>query len=192
MQRLAFSALVGFTLIVGLIAFSAPAAVADTAVSKGPALLLLVRHAEEGTEPADDPGLTDVGKRRAQDLAMALRDAGVTTIITSPFRRAGETAAPLAAARGFKSMVVPIGRRVEGHVAAVAAAVRGLKGVVLVVGHSNTVPEIIAQLGGPTLPDICASVYDTLFTVVMADGKTSLVRGRYGAPNAKSDPNCRQ
>lgn len=167
---------------------SAPPAAAETA--GGPSLVLLVRHAEPAEQPADDPGLTDVGNKRAQDLAAALRDAGVTTIIVSPFRRTGDTAAPLAAARGFKPMMVPIGRSVEGHIAAVAAAVRALKGVVLVVGHSNTIPEVIAQLGGPKLPDICDGVHDDLFGLVMTGGKTQLVHARYGAVSTPG-PNCR-
>jgi phosphohistidine phosphatase SixA len=176
--------------IVVVLAAGSPA-VAETAASNGPALVLLVRHAETAAEPADDPALSEAGRKRAQDLASALRDAGVTTIIVSPFRRTAETAAPLAAARNFRPMQVPIGRSVEGHVAAVAAAVRGLTGVVLVVGHSNTVPGIIAQLGGPTLPDICEGVHDDLFALVMSGGKTPLVRSRYGAPTAPGS-NCRR
>jgi hypothetical protein len=41
-------------------------------------LILLVRHAEKAAEPASDPPLTVAGVARAQALAMALRDAGVT------------------------------------------------------------------------------------------------------------------
>lgn len=163
---------------------------AGAETASGPSLVLLVRHAESAEQPADDPGLTDAGKKRAQDLAATLRDANVTTIITSPFRRTGDTAAPLAAALGFKPMMVPIGRSVDGHIAAVAAAVRALKGVVLVVGHSNTIPEVIAQLGGPRLPDICDGVHDDLFGLVFVGGKAQLVRARYGVAS-RPDPNCR-
>jgi hypothetical protein len=57
-----------------------------------PALVLLVRHAEKAAEPADDPPLTAAGAERAQALATALQDAGVTAIITTPLRRTRETA----------------------------------------------------------------------------------------------------
>jgi phosphohistidine phosphatase SixA len=184
-------ATMGLVLAVALAAVAPAPAAAQGGKAHGPALVLLVRHAEPAEQPDDDPGLSDAGKKRAQDLAAALRDAGVTTIIVSPFRRTRDTAAPLAAALGFKPMVVPIGRSLDGHIAAVAAAVRALKGVILVVGHGNTIPEIIAQLGGPRLPDICDSVHDDLFSLVMADGKTRLVRGRYGAP-ADAGANCRR
>jgi len=57
-----------------------------------PAPVLLVRHAEKAAEPADDPPLTAAGAERAQALATALQDAGVTAIITTQLRRTRETA----------------------------------------------------------------------------------------------------
>ena len=146
-------------------------------------LTLLVRHAEKATEPADDPPLTAAGVERARALAAALRDAGVTAIITTQLGRTRATAQPLATARGLAPEVVSVRRgEVDAHAKAVAAAVRRhVGGVVLVVGHSNTVPAIIAALGGPRLPDICESVYANLFVLVPGPGEARLVRSRYGA-----------
>ena len=158
-----------------------------------PALVLLVRHAEKAAEPADDPPLTAAGAARAQALAAALQDAGVTAIITTQLRRTRETAQPLATVRGLTPEVVPV-RRGEGeaHAAAVAAAVRRhAGGVVLVAGHSNTVPAIIAALGGPRLPDICESVYANLFVLVPGAGEVRLVRSRYGAADPEPGPECK-
>jgi phosphohistidine phosphatase SixA len=158
-----------------------------------PALVLLVRHAEKATEPADDPPLTATGAERAQALATALRDAGVTAIITTQLRRTRETAQPLATARGLTPEVVPV-RRGEGeaHTEAVAAAVRRhAGGIVLVAGHSNTVPAIIAALGGPRLPDICESVYANLFILVPGAKEARLVRSRYGAADPEPGPDCK-
>ena len=64
-------------------------------------------------------------------------------IYVSTTRRARETAAPLAAklraeVRGYD----------PGDTAALVARVLAERGPVLVVGHSNTVPEIVARLGG--------------------------------------------
>src|SRR5262245_36466561 len=50
-------------------------------------VLVVVRHANKAPEPADDPPLTSSGVKRAQDLATALRSAGVTGIITTQLRR---------------------------------------------------------------------------------------------------------
>jgi broad specificity phosphatase PhoE len=158
-----------------------------------PSLVLLVRHAEKGAEPASDPPLTATGIARAHALAAALRDAGVTSIITTQLRRTRETAQPLAMARGLTPEVVPITPGAFGaHVeAAVAAIRRHAGGVVLIVGHSNSVPAIIAALGGPRLPDICEGVYATLFVLQLDKGGARLVQSRYGAPDPDPGPDCK-
>lgn len=73
--------------------------------------LLLVRHAEphrvDGGEgvPAD-PGLTAAGVRRAGALAAHLGGERIDAVISSPLRRAIETAAPVAETHGLKVDVV--------------------------------------------------------------------------------------
>jgi broad specificity phosphatase PhoE len=151
------------------------------AQATAPSIVILVRHAEKAAAPAADPALSPAGVARAQALAAALRDAGVTAIVTTQFKRTRDTAQPLAAARGLQPEVVAAAKG-EAHAQAVAAAVRRhLGGVVLVVGHSNTVSAIIAALGGPRLPDLCDSAYSDLFVLVPGAGESKLVRSRYGA-----------
>ena len=156
-------------------------------------LVLLVRHAEKAAEPASDPPLTAAGLMRAQALAAALRDAGVTAVITTQLRRTRETAQPLAMARGLMPEVVPISRgAIPAHVeAAVAAVRRHAGGVVLVVGHNNSVPAIIAALGGPRLPEICESVYANLFILQLGGGEARLVRAHYGLADPDPGPDCK-
>jgi broad specificity phosphatase PhoE len=183
------SALVRILLVATvLVARPNPSDAQATNRAGAPSLVLLVRHAEKAAEPASDPPLTAAGAARAQALAAALRDAGVTAIITTQLRRTRETAQPLAMTRGLTPEVVPISRgAIAAHVeAAVAAVRRHAGGVVLVVGHNNSVPAIIAALGGPRLPDICESVYASLFVLVPGGGEARLVRSHYGA--ADSDP----
>jgi len=51
---------------------------------------------------------------------------------------------------------------------------------VLVVGHSNTVPEILAALGDPEKVEIPASQFDDLFVVTpRAEGPPSVVHLKY-------------
>ena len=69
------------------------------------------------------------------------------------------------------------------------AAVERRSGVVLVVGHDWSIPGLIAALGGPLLPNICSSVYDNLFILISAKGKTDLIRARYGA--STPDTGCK-
>lgn len=169
-----------------------------------PTLVLLVRHAEKAAPTGDVP-LSPAGVERAEALAAALADAGVSAIIVTPTIRTRATARPLAAARGLTLEEVALGGTpVDAHAAAVAAAVRRhAGGVVLVVGHSNTVPAIVAALGGPRLPELCDAEYSNLFALVVdagtigGDGANArpatarLVRSRYGAPDAVGARECR-
>lgn len=156
-----------------------------------PAIVILVRHAEKATEPADDPALTGPGTERAKALATALADARVTAIITTQWRRTRETAAPLATARGLTPEIVATepGKPAGAHAEAVAEAVaRHPGGVVLVVGHSNTIPAIIAALGGPQLPDLADTAYGDLFVMTPGAGEAHLIRAQYGEEGAKAAP----
>jgi phosphohistidine phosphatase SixA len=130
-------------------------------------MVILVRHAEKAAAPAGDPALSDAGKARAAALVSTLAGAGVTAIITTEFTRTRETAAPLAARIGVTPQVVAArGMAGAAHVAATLTAIRShTRGVVLVVGHSNTVPAIIAALGAARMRDLCESDYDNLFVV---------------------------
>lgn len=130
-----------------------------------PDLVILVRHAERATEPAGDPGLTPAGERRAQALAQALAGLRVNAIVTTQFRRTRDTAAPLAQALGLQPVVVDAK---AGHAQAVADAVRAQAGAVLVVGHSNTIPAVLAALGGPKLAELCETSFHHAFLLHMA------------------------
>ena len=145
-------------------------------------MVVLVRHAEFVLGTSDDPSLNDAGRKRAQDLAAALHDAGVSAILTSEFRRTRETAQPIAAALGLTPKAIGVGDGLRAHLAALARAVRGEQsGAVLVIGHGETVPMLIAELGGPRLRNLCETAFDRLFVLVPAGGKMLLTRARYGA-----------
>ena len=153
--------------------------------------VVLVRHAEKGPAPANDPLLSDAGQARATALADALADAGVQAVIVTPLQRTRLTAGPLLEKRGLTPQVVGLS---PTHVADVARAVREHKGqVVLVVGHSNTIPAIVGALGGPKLSDLCDAQYAQLFTLVIPDqGTPSLVRSQYGTADAPAAAGCAQ
>jgi len=73
--------------------------------------LLLVRHGEsEGNanrvfQGRTDYGLTPLGRLQAERTAEALRGAGVTALVTSPLRRAAETAAIIGTGLGLEARV---------------------------------------------------------------------------------------
>src|SRR5204862_5982770 len=109
--------------------------------------------------------------KRAAELKDKLRDAEITAILTSPFLRTQETAAPLAEELAIAARQIGVPRGFNQHIADVAAAVRNHRGTaVLVVGHGDTVPAVIRRLGGPALKDLCATTFDVLFTVELKGG----------------------
>jgi len=155
-----------------------------------PRQLFLVRHAEREWE-GEDPPLVAAGEARAQALAETLRDAGISRIITTQWRRTRDTAAPLAKLLGLSNQVIPVFEgKARENVEAVAAAVRRYKDeTVLIVGHI-TVTGVIAALGGPSLPTICDNVFSDLFLFLPAAGEAGLIHLHYGAAEDIS-PRCR-
>lgn len=152
--------------------------------------VFLVRHTEREWD-GEDPPLTPQGEVRAQALAAALRDAGVTAIITTQWRRTRDTAKPLAVILKISPQVVPVyeGKAAENSLAVAEAVRRHKDETVLVVGHI-TVTGVIAALGGPRLPTICENVFSDLFQFIPVAGDQGLVHLHYGAVEDIS-PNCR-
>lgn len=156
-----------------------------------PGTVILVRHAEKATTSGPDPELSPIGLQRARDLAAALVDAHVGSVITTQFQRTQLTAVPLMQGTSLAPIVVRAAG--AGHPDSVAAAIRRLPAgqVVLVIGHSNTIPAIIAALGGPKLPDLCDSQYASLFVLELAgSGPPRLIKSRYGIADAADTDAC--
>lgn len=129
--------------------------------------IFLVRHAERadtgtGTPPmmATDPDLSEAGRARATSLAAMLKDAGVSAIFVTEFKRTQQTAAPLAKALGITPTVVP-----AKDASGLAGRLKKARGNLLVVGHSNTIPEVIAAIGVAEPVSIGDTEFDKLFIV---------------------------
>jgi broad specificity phosphatase PhoE len=153
--------------------------------SRSTTTVIVVRHAEKATGQGDDPHISDAGERRAEALARSLENAGISAVITTQWKRTAETALPTVRESGATVEVVPVvWDSIPGHAAAVAEAVRRHPGeVVLVVGHSNTVPDIVAALGIEPPAEICDSEYDRMEIVsVEAGGNAQSIEARYGTP----------
>ncbi len=146
-----------------------------------PRTFVLVRHAEKGTDSAQDPALSEAGVERAKELARHLEHAGVTHIFTSEFRRTRETAAPLA----IKTGIVATASSAK-DLAALQSALQSLprNSLALVVGHSNTVPGLVKLLAGKSSERVELALnetdYDRLFVVTQwGEGQASLLSLRY-------------
>ena len=146
--------------------------------------ILLVRHAEKATDANEaSVPLSEAGTARAARLAEMLRSAGVTAVYATDTVRARRTAEPLAKAAGLEVRIYAP-KDADGKSAPRILLDRLKKdeprGVALVVGHSNTVPEILAALGDPEKVEILANQFDDLFVVTpKAEGPPSVVHLKY-------------
>lgn len=147
-----------------------------------PLTVILVRHAEKEVVPPEnkDPNLSLAGQARAQELARMFGGAGVTSIYATQYKRTQQTVKPLADKLGLSATVVEAQKTPD-----LVQMLRALKPgeVVFLAGHNNSVPEIIAGLGGPKMPLIPETEYDNLFILtVQGDGSAKLLKMKYGSP----------
>jgi broad specificity phosphatase PhoE len=143
--------------------------------------IVLVRHAER--PPGTDPDLLPEGHARAGDLARALDRANVRAIFHTPFKRTRQTAESLAARTGVGLTEVPFASAgaESTHAADVVRRMLARGGATVVyVGHTNTVPAVIAALGIVPAPSIPDSVYNRFYIVTKRRGTIGLIEARYG------------
>jgi broad specificity phosphatase PhoE len=117
-----------------------------------------------------DPDLLPAGKARADRLAKALAGKRIAIIYVTDYKRTRQTAAPLAAARSIPVEIYDA-RDTPGIVARAKAAKRP----VLIVGHSNTVPDIVEQLGGKRPADLKHEDFGELWTIRGAKAASVLI-----------------
>ena len=153
--------------------------------SQATTTIIFVRHAEKEAVPEDDPELSEAGRRRVAVLTRQMLDAdvvaGVDAIYSTPYKRTLQTVQPLAERLGL-----PIHRYDPSDNEAVLERIlKNHKGkIILVVGHSNTIPGMIADLGASKkVPPIDDEEYDNLYLISIPwFGKTKTIRLRYGEP----------
>jgi broad specificity phosphatase PhoE len=173
-------------LVVFAQACAAPQSARVAPVSAAATTIVVVRHAEKGTDDPRDPSLTAAGQQRAIALSSALKDAGVTAIYTTQYKRNRQTAEPLAQQSGISIVERPINSvnaatyaQDLAHEILTKSAGRS----VLVVGHSNTVPDIVRALSGSIVPPMTDPEYDHIFIVTIpASGSPRLMQLRFGQP----------
>lgn len=123
------------------------------------------RHMRKGE--GDDPSLSAAGSEEAVRLAELLKGRGIAAIFVTPTKRSRETAQPLATATG-----APIETYDPRDNAALAQRAAVIPGSILIVGHSNTVPAIVAAAGGTSPGPMTEEDYGRIFAIERATGKT--------------------
>ena len=134
-----------------LLAPHAAPAVADT--------VYLVRHAEKLAD-SKDPALTVCGQARADALATSLADVKLAAVYATPYQRTQQTATAVA-----KPQQLDITQYDPRQPEVLLAQLKAQTLLVLVVGHSNTVPELVAQLSGIAMAPLTEQDYDLLYQV---------------------------
>lgn len=167
--------------------------------------ILIVRHAEraDGTTNSD---LSQAGRDRADALVAVTDESGVAAIYSTEFCRTAQTAQPVASALGMtlnyqqsnqsgvslddcepgievpKTPLPETIATAQDLVDHLLSQHRGK--VIMVVGHSNTVPELIAALGQGEFASvqIGSNEFDRLFIVTVRQyfWIPRLVKAEYG------------
>ncbi len=170
-----------------------------------PTTILLVRHADK-MDGDGNVNLSDDGKTRAEVLIDVANEAGVAAVYANQWCRTAQTAQPLADSVGHPLTVEQVSHADAGlggcsppitvamnrlppdidtpaelidHVLATHAGQ-----VILIVGHSDTVPEMIEEIGqGAFAPiQIDHSEYDRLFVATTRRyfPLPKLIKAQYG------------
>jgi broad specificity phosphatase PhoE len=149
-----------------------------------PLTVYIVRHAEKQSVADDapeaakkDPPLSRDGQLRALGLADDLPITELDAVYLTDFKRSRETASGVLAVTGIVPIVYP-----PKDTTGLVARLRKRTGEqVLVVGHSNTIPPLLQQLGVVEDVRIHEEQYGDLWIVtVVGDGPATLEVRRFG------------
>lgn len=130
----------------------------------------IVRHAEKVDE-SSNADLSDVGIDRAKVLQWVLRDVSFDAIYSTNAPRTKNTVQPIATSRGMKitsyhprpgSLAKTIKQKSSGK-------------TILISGHSNTIPQLLGELGVEIDEDILAGYDDLFIVIIMRDAHDNIV-----------------
>jgi len=134
----------------------------------------VVRHAEKHAE-GKDPALTACGQARADALASSLANVKLAAAYATPYQRTRHTAAAVA-----KQQQLDITQYDPRQPEVLLSQLKAQTLPVLVVGHSNTVPDLVAQLSGIAMAPLTEQDYDLLYQVKLtAPVSVSISRQRF-------------
>lgn len=145
--------------------------------------IVLLRHAEKESSAITDAPLSPEGESRSTRLAQMFGDAEkfgrVQKIYVTNTRRTQQTAGSLEQRLNLPGVVVDSKTEAGDIARQVLRENRG--GVALVIGHSNTIPEIVAALTHRhDVPPIGEEEFDTLYVVTVPTiGQASVLRMKY-------------
>jgi hypothetical protein len=166
---------------------------AQSSSASRPAQIILIRHAEKPTDPAN-PHLSAAGVERAKQLVSFIKTDSAMTRFGLPVavfatattkddngQRTQETVAPLAAALKLRVQTPYHGK----DYAALAKRIlsnRAYAGkTVLICWNHEEIPQLAAALGAASAPSKWrGSVFDVVYVISYRRGSAALAISRYG------------
>jgi len=128
--------------------------------------IVLVRHAEKGSDDPDDPSLLPEGAERAIRLANHFRDWGFDQIWSTSYKRCVHTVQPLADSSNQEVMIFTVDNLWEFAQQLKSSETESI----LICGHSNTNPQLINYLiEEERYEEIAASEYDGIYIVMLSN-----------------------
>ncbi|MFK7809399.1 MAG: histidine phosphatase family protein [Saprospiraceae bacterium] len=127
----------------------------------------VVRHAEKVDE-SEDPPLSEVGIKRANQLAKILKDVPITLALSTNYLRTTQTANPIVTRMVKSDIKCDIGiynpNDLDFRFGDLLQKRKGEK--ILVIGHSNTVPDLLNYFTGKEVyNDIPPNEYGNFYVV---------------------------
>jgi broad specificity phosphatase PhoE len=139
------------------------------AIASADNVIFIARHADK--VEGSDPVLNEQGLARAQQLAKMLAKVQLKAIFSTDTKRTQQTAAPLATA-----LSLPVQSYDARKQAEFAAKLKTLQGNALVIGHSNTITDLVKQLGGDPGAENPESEYGRVYQVILhPDGRATTI-----------------
>lgn len=145
---------------------------APTMVWAKPLVVYVMRHLHT-PQGSTDPDLTSVGRQHALLLDRWFRGKRLKAIYISNYRRTRQTVTPLVARLGLEPKVYD-----PADSAALVVNVGQETGPVLIVGHSNTVPDLVEQLGGSRPAPLSHPDFGDIWTVRRGTVKREQIKPR--------------
>jgi broad specificity phosphatase PhoE len=134
-----------------------------------PAEVYIMRHLQKA-DASKDPPLSQEGIVNSERVAELLEKRGIKAVFATDTSRAEQTGAPLARRIG-----VPVTNYDPRNVPVLVAAVRAVAGNVLIVGHSNTVPDLVAAFAGAKPAPLTEQNYGTIYQVTSGSSEVRLL-----------------
>ncbi len=138
------------------------------AFADSPRQIFLSRHMEKATS-GQDPALSPCGFAQAQAFAAQLKNTPLPWLMHTPYQRTKQTAE--AFSQQGRQLLSYDPRQLDQ----LSTELNNKAGNVLVIGHSNTIPALVAKLTGETVAPLTEQDYGRIY-ILTQQGKQWLLK----------------